>query len=368
MNPDDWDGDGIPNGEDDGPRVAADEPRFGPRQSQPPGAHTDNYFWVDLAVRDADALVSFAGGGACGCGGCSTGEMTFSLEGCAFTFGGWSCSCSHVPPDRSGEGDDGEPDPLPGASARFTPRAVIFEGAYEPSDGVKVPRRSTRTTLVCSASGGPNGGTARFEATGDDCVLRVSGPTLPLERRLGPGESFEAEVVYEGQKGLGHGFRVTASFTDDSEDAQTAESVARLDVAEIEIMVREYASANGSPWRHTFGVCEEISCNSYPSGIGLRWIADEGVMTARHRGPQPPLPVLRREAWTRWMDWPAAGVFRDSARRVVQVASHGGSPGYGREAHGLFRASRLRCHWLPFGGDGRGEVAGARQGQPHGRV
>lgn len=108
MNPDDWDGDGIPNGEDDGPRVAADEPRFGPRQSQPPGAHTDNYFWVDLAVRDADALVSFAGGGACGCGGCSTGEMTFSLEGCAFTFGGWSCSCSHVPPDRS-RGTTGSP-------------------------------------------------------------------------------------------------------------------------------------------------------------------------------------------------------------------------------------------------------------------
>ena len=27
VHPDDWDGDGIPNGEDDGPRVAADEPR-----------------------------------------------------------------------------------------------------------------------------------------------------------------------------------------------------------------------------------------------------------------------------------------------------------------------------------------------------
>ena len=225
-----------------------------------------------------DGTPVFACGGACGCGGCSTGEMTFTFEGCAFTFGGWSCSCSHVPPDRPGEEDEEEPDPLPGASERFSPRAVIFEDAYEPSDGVKVPRRSTRTTLVCSASGGPNGGTARFEATGDDCVLCVSGPTLPLERRLGPGESFETEVVYEGQKGPGRSFRVKASFTDDSEDAKTTESVARLDVAEIEIMVREYAPANDSPWRHTFGICEEISCNSYPNGIGLRWLADEGAL------------------------------------------------------------------------------------------
>ena len=61
VNPDDWDGDGIPNAEDDDPRVAADEPRFGPRQSLPQGSHTNNYYWVDLVVRDADALVSFAG-------------------------------------------------------------------------------------------------------------------------------------------------------------------------------------------------------------------------------------------------------------------------------------------------------------------
>ena len=52
VNPDDWDGGGIPNDEDDDPRVAADEPRFGPRQSLPQGAHTNNYYWVDLAVRD----------------------------------------------------------------------------------------------------------------------------------------------------------------------------------------------------------------------------------------------------------------------------------------------------------------------------
>ena len=64
VNPDDWDDDGIPNGEDDAPLVAADAPQFGPHQTLPEGANTNNYYWVDLVAPDANALVTFTGRGA----------------------------------------------------------------------------------------------------------------------------------------------------------------------------------------------------------------------------------------------------------------------------------------------------------------
>ncbi len=64
VNPDDWDDDGIPNGEDDAPFVPADAPQFGPHQTLPEGANADAYCWVDLIVRQANAQVTFTGDGA----------------------------------------------------------------------------------------------------------------------------------------------------------------------------------------------------------------------------------------------------------------------------------------------------------------
>ena len=64
VNPDDWDDDGIPNGEDDAPLVPSDTPQFGPHQTLPEGANTNNYYWVDLVAPDANALVTFTGRGA----------------------------------------------------------------------------------------------------------------------------------------------------------------------------------------------------------------------------------------------------------------------------------------------------------------
>ena len=64
VNPDDWDDDGIPNGEDDAPFVPADAPQFGPHQTLPEGANANAYCWVDLIVRQANAQVTFTGDGA----------------------------------------------------------------------------------------------------------------------------------------------------------------------------------------------------------------------------------------------------------------------------------------------------------------
>ena len=64
VNPDDWDDDGIPNGADDAPLIPSDTPQFGPHQDLSGIAHSNNYYWVDLVVPTANALVTFTGSGA----------------------------------------------------------------------------------------------------------------------------------------------------------------------------------------------------------------------------------------------------------------------------------------------------------------
>ena len=420
VNPDDWDDDGIPNGEDTEPFAPADVPQFGPHQTLPEGADTNHYYWIDLVVPHANARVAFEGDGdsdlpdpdfiaradetnrvalligkaycvrstlpfavvgrespevevlregggltvrwplqidyvdvasvrpsgaarqtrvagsggttmrirpprakggtyswpgrfccytleadgtpvfscdgACGCGGCSTGDVVYRFAGYEFTLGGWSCGCSHVSPDEPLRPGDGEEETQPtsaSVSVRFTKNAVIFENEHEQSPGVKVPRRSTRTTLVCSASGGPNGGVVRFEATGDSRILRISGRELPFEQRLEAGESFEEEIVYEGRKGWSSGVKVTGTFTDDNPDAQIPESVARLNVAEVEISVLNFAPGNECFYRHKFGICETICCNVNPMGVPLRWEAsDGGTVNSDGRYRCPSIPAV----------------------------------------------------------------------------
>ena len=63
VNPDDWDDDGIPNDADPAPLVPADTPQFGPHQTLPERARTNNYYWVDLVVPHANARVTFTGCG-----------------------------------------------------------------------------------------------------------------------------------------------------------------------------------------------------------------------------------------------------------------------------------------------------------------
>ena len=62
INPDDWDDDGIPNAEDDEPLITS-EPTFGPQQELPQGANSNAYYWVDIVVLNASALVTFTGDG-----------------------------------------------------------------------------------------------------------------------------------------------------------------------------------------------------------------------------------------------------------------------------------------------------------------
>ena len=62
VNPDDFDGDGLPNDLDGDPHHC-DGDHFGPHQTLPDGANPDAYCWVDVVVSNASALVTFTGDG-----------------------------------------------------------------------------------------------------------------------------------------------------------------------------------------------------------------------------------------------------------------------------------------------------------------
>ena len=507
VNPDDWDGDGIPNAEDEDSRVAADEPRFGPRQTLPPGAHTNNYFWVDLVVRDADALVSFAGdapsnlpdpafvaragetnrvtlligkayavscrmpfgivgkssdavevrqepdgtlrlqwpvaigiregegaggegtrgdgvsskeevvsaefsssavaadgtqqdvalhtyslllppyslsavtaggtrqdvalhtyssllppyslsavaaggrqqgvahhtysllptpsslttpssftmvltppwlvgsfawtngccrvsgdgpvfslacGDGCACGGCAAAGF-FAYEGYRLPVRGGSCPCNGsggavVPGEIGGE----EPDPLPGASARFSKRVILFEDEYEDAPGVSVPWRSTETELDCSASGGPNGGRVRIEARGADGLVPYGGLPLPFERELGPFESVAFRNAYRAVRPSGGegDIVVTATFEENGTGAAwTSED--RATAVRLKFEPVALAPANKSAGRHSYGIYEEVKFEQSPTAPMVEWGVTAGAFSKGETRYTCPMHVAR---------------------------------------------------------------------------
>ena len=212
--------------------------------------------------------------GNCGCGGCTSGDISVTYDGTALTFPGYSCPCSHDPdpgPDTPHDDPSG-----PSVSASFSKQVIIFEDAYENELGVTVPRRSTESILTCRACGGVNGGVATFDIVGGSRLVTMSGRHLPFTLRLGPNEDYEAEIVYQGTKGTGDRVQVTASFVSNDPDEHTSDSIAGLDVVEIEIMCQVLAPENESCYRHTFGVGEKINCNHYPSVADFRWSSTTG--------------------------------------------------------------------------------------------
>ena len=122
-----------------------------------------------------------------------------SYEGYSIPAAGAACGCSCDESVPGGEPEDG-PD-LPGVSVSFSSHAVIFEDAYTNLPGVVVGRQSTRTTLTCTAHGGPNGGSVTFTATGLRKLARVDGNVagLPMGTVSIPaGEGVSYTLEYEG--------------------------------------------------------------------------------------------------------------------------------------------------------------------------
>ena len=390
VNPDDWDDDGIPNEEDINPLVY-DGDNFGPHQTLPEDANTNHYYWMDIVVDQANALVTFEGDGyshlsdpvfiakagetnrvmlligkpysiecmmpvkvvgredegivvsegggnisvewpiyvsfvplvrggcattatvlpqrasggnfswqnnfccyslaagappifdcdgTCGCGGCSTGEVTYEIGGHESPFAGFHCGCTSIPCEQEAGGDDlGEELQGPSILASFSESAIIFEDAYTNSPSIVVPRCSTDAEVTCEVYGGTNGGVYAFALYDGGRLLKKSGSNLPRGGTVRAGELFRFKVKYEAQSasGVENDVYVRGTFIENETGRELPPSDARLTAVKIRVVADSDFPSNKV--RHVFGPLELFDVETMPSGWGR-----SGVLTSFDAG------------------------------------------------------------------------------------
>lgn len=233
-------------------------------------------------------------GGGCGCmvsvaGGIVTVTGVCSNDTCvhegSYVYEGYRERIELECGMDSGEDPEPEPDDPsspeeenePSASVWFEEQAVIFEDEYENAPGETVPRRSTRTTLRCTAYGGERGGNLTVDLSGMDALRLVSG-TPPSGRTLAPGEYVEFEAEYEGERASSqeNGTVAKVSFTE-NETNITFDDEDKMTVVKVEVSpVNQFPS--GYPNRHIFGVCEKFECQIIPDVSYMLWNDIEDVV------------------------------------------------------------------------------------------
>lgn len=209
--------------------------------------------------------------GTCGCGGCSTGDITYEIGGYRMSYGGIDCGCSH----GEGEADDPSSDPDapdvspsgPAVSVSFSKSAIIFEDAYTNSPGVVVDRRSTDTELTCEVYGGTNGGNYAFSIYNGERLLRKSGSYLPRSGTVAAGETFRIKIMYEAKAASGGVGDIIArgTFTEKGTGRELPLSEANLTAIKLSLLVDVDAPSDFCHNRHTYGVREKVFCVASPN-------------------------------------------------------------------------------------------------------
>ena len=151
----------------------------------------------------------------------------------------------------------------------FSKSAVIFEDRYENTPGAWIERQSTDTALHCVAHGGPNGGHVRFEIVGEEKLERVSGRALPVEQDVGAGKKVDFTITYRGLLPSSHAedIVVTATFTENTPDAEPITSQAKLTCVKVEVEPTSYRE--GLPNRHIMGVRERFMVHRTPQDANI---------------------------------------------------------------------------------------------------
>ena len=232
------------------------------------------FAWTNscCSISSSGWTFTYACNGTCHCTGCcALGFYTY--EGFVLPASGGSCGCSaEGGPWSTDETDDDGPY-AGGASATFSKSAVIFEDGYWNTPTNWVGRHSTTTELHCVAHGGPNGGHVRFDVSGAEKLNPLSGPSLPVERDVSAGKRIEFSVIYEGAEPSvsANDIAAIATFIEDVEGAEPEATTNTLTSVKVELVAKTTAPQNTDNHRHTYGVAEEISYNSFPASIDVAW-------------------------------------------------------------------------------------------------
>jgi hypothetical protein len=187
-------------------------------------------------------------------------------------------------PEEDGEEEPAAPEepveppeePKPSVSVWFDKSAVIFEDEYENSPGETVPRRSTRTTLKCTAYGGERGGNLTVDLSGMGALKLVSG-TPPTSRTLAQYETVEFEAVYEGEAASSqeNGTVAKAKLIENETNIKFDDE-AKITVVEVTFSPTKIARDNMLSGRHKLGVCEVVACSQEPNMPLVTWVAEYG--------------------------------------------------------------------------------------------
>ena len=203
--------------------------------------------------------------GTCGCGGCSTGDITYELDGYRFSYGGFFCSCPRDTND-SGEVDPTDPQSGPSVSTSFSKQTIIFESEYTNSVSDIVQRSSTDSELTCEVYGGTNGGHYAFMLYDGGRLLKKSGSNLPRSGTVAAREMFRIKIKYEahGESAGVNDISAVGTFTENG-GGTSLFSEATLTAVRVE--VRPAVERTGYENRHRMGVRESFQVITHPSDI-----------------------------------------------------------------------------------------------------
>ena len=214
--------------------------------------------------------------GNCGCGGCSTGDITYRIGDHDQIYGGWYCACSSNPDDPHDGGDDPDDPPATAfVSVSFSKDVILFEKSYTNSYGQAVNGQSTSATLNCLVFGGTHGG--RFSLTLDsgDCLNRVSGDEVPCEGiEVEAGAVLELEAEFNGKEHCEDAGDVVAhALFVENDTSRNVSSEASMTTVEV----WTYVDERSIPWsqRKEIGVGEKVKIVLTPNDSELNLSVDK---------------------------------------------------------------------------------------------
>ena len=211
---------------------------------------------------------------SCGCRGCSI-SGTYTLEEAILNLPTVWCGCWEDDPEEP------EPTPEPHAdmaskpsvTATFSEPVVLFEDAYTNAPGEVVQRQSTTTTLTISAYGGANGAYLQVDpGILETKLVRTDGHRLPTSKvKIPQNSDVVYEIAYQGKVAsrAAKDIKVRATLTAIN-DMSPPPSTADLTAVRVAINP-EHKTGEMFRFRHKFGVCERVFCESWPSDIRVRW-------------------------------------------------------------------------------------------------
>ena len=200
--------------------------------------------------------------GNCGCGGCSTGDITYRIGDHDQIYGGWYCACSSNPDDPDDGGDDPDDPPATASvSVSFSEGAILFENNYTNSYGRAVYGQTTVATLNCRVYGGDHGGIFSLSFDSGGCLNRISGDMMPCEGiEVEAGAVLDLETDFNGK--VAGNVAAHALFVE-NDTSRNITGAASLPV--VEIKTKTESTWNQWQQRKELGVGEKVRLLVSPS-------------------------------------------------------------------------------------------------------